>query len=326
MTFPRRVRWVEGRYANVDGIPFRMSVRTRTSPALFAAFSIDAGRARELLPGQELHPCRILDRGVLLIAVVNYLDTTIGTYVEFCIGVMATRGRRAAPPLVPVLLQKSFGTGVYIYDLPVSTEISVKGGLGIWGMPKRQASLDYLIGDDTVSSQYDLDGQLVMRIDIPRPRHTSLPMWVNGVGYGDFRGMLNKSYIYLRGKMGVTLGGGGCGQAPEARLLVGDHPRMDPIKRLDINPRPLFTGFAPRIDGLLDDHVETWYLTADSPPAEPAVGLDDVVGLGLSQEWPVRPDRAASDRLLVELSPEQGVGRRDGALSGLFDDQGRSVS
>jgi hypothetical protein len=303
--FPKRVRWLDGRYGNVDGIPFRLPVRTQTSPALFAGFTIDPEAARAILPGQELHPCRIWNRGVLVFTVVNYIDTTIGRYVEFCIGVLCTRGLRPAPRLLPLAAIPVYGTGVYIYDLPVSTEISVKGGRGIWGMAKRRANLDFVIGGDTVSSQYDLDGQIAIRIDIPKtaPR---VPMYMKGMGYGDFRGMMTKSYVYMKGKMGFTVGGGGAGAT---RLLVGDHPRMDPIRRLDIDPAPLFTGYAPRIDGVLDDHIETWFLTADEPPGPPAEGMRDVVDLTLDEEWLAPPDRKASDLLLDTLTADQAVGR-----------------
>jgi hypothetical protein len=319
VSFPPRVRWLEGRYSNVDGIPFTMPVRTQTSPALFAGFSIDAEKAAELLPGQELHPLSLAGRGVLVLAVVDYLDTTIGRYVEFCVGIMVNRGYRPPPTLASVLLQRHFGLGVYIYDLPVSSEISVKGGLGIWGMPKRQANLDYLVGAETVSSQYDLDGQLAVRIDIPRPERTFMPLWLEGVGYGDYRGMLYKSYIHLRGRMGFHLGGGG------ARLLIGDHPRMEAIKSLDINPDAIFSGFAPRIDGVLDDHIETWYLTADAPPPPPPVGMKSVVDLTLSEQWLAPPDRESSDRLLVLLTPREGVGQRTRPLISWLSDEERST-
>jgi hypothetical protein len=304
MPFPRRVRWLKGKYANVDGIPFTMPVRTETSPALFAGFWIDADAARDMLPGEELHPVTIFGRGILVIAVVNYLDTTIGKYVEFCVGPLVTRGYKKAPALLALLRRSHYGTGMYIYDLPVSTEISVKGGLGIWGMPKRQANLDFLISDKTVSSQYDLDGQLVVRIDIPKPRSARLPVSMEGVGWGAFRGMLHKSYIHLRSHMGLRLGGRG------AQILVGDHPRAEPLKRLNIKPRALFTGFTPMLDGVLDDHVETWYLTAEEPPAPPEVGVRDIVDLDLSQEWLPPPDRVSSDRLMAELKPKERAGRR----------------
>lgn len=308
MTFPRRIRWLDGRYANVDGIPFAMPVQTRTSPALFAAFAIDADRAAELLPGQELHPVRMFGHGLLVVAVVNYLDTTIGKYIESCIGILVTHGRKKAPTLPALALMGHYGTGVCIYDLPVSTEISVKGGLGIWGMPKRRANLDYLIEDTTVSTQYDLDGELVLRLDIPRPRFTGLPMVLNGVAYGGFRGMLYKSYIHLRGGVGVHLGG------RHTRLLIGDHPRSEPLKRLRIRPAALATGFMPVVNGVLDDHIETWYLTDDRPPPAPSVGLPDVVDLTLSQEWLAPPDRASSDLLMSALSPAERVGRRSEPL------------
>ena len=305
-------------YANVDGIPFTMPVRSQGSPVLFACFSIDAGAAAELLPGQVLHPCRLLRRGLLVVAVADYLDTPIGRYVEFCIGILVTKGRSRAPALAPLLVRSLFGVGVYIYDLPVSTEISVKGGLGIWGMPKRQANLDFVVAEDTVSSQYDLDGQLAMRIDIPRPAGPSLPVRATGVGYGSFRGLLAKSYVHVRGRMGLSL------RRREARLLIGDHPRMRPLKTLDIDPRPVVTGFIPATAGVLDDHAETWFLTSDSPPGAPQLGLRDVVDVGTSQQWLAPPDRAASDRLLERLGPDERVGRVPRSQGAL--DEEKSVS
>jgi Acetoacetate decarboxylase (ADC) len=301
MSTRRRERWLAGRYANVDGIPFRMPVATTSSPALVAVFGIDGENARLLLPSDELHPLRLGNRGLLVITVVNYQDTAIGRYVEFCIGIVCYRGRRAAR--LPGGLGIGGGVGMYVYDLPVSTEISVKGGLGIWGMPKRRASLDFQVGEHTVSSQYDLDGRLVARIDIPRPARTSVPLRFSGVSYGDFRGMLTKSSLHMRGRAGVTVGGTG------ARLLLGDHERARPLKLLDIEERALFTAYLPSASGVLDDHVEMWFRSSSEPVGPPAVGLRDVVDLGLGQDWPAPPDRARSDRLVAELGPSAPDGR-----------------
>lgn len=293
MRFPRRMRWLQNQFALVDKIPFRLPVASKDSPVLFAAFSIDYDKAKALLPGKELHPFQLWKRGILAITVVNYQDTTIGKYVEFCIGIVCTHGRKAAPRLLPGFFTKRYGTGQYIYDLPVSTEISVRGGRLIWGMAKRQANLDFVIGDKTISSQYDLDGQLVMRIDVERPKKTWLPLHINGVGYGACRGLLTKSYVYLKGKGGVALF-----KKSSARLVMGDHPRMDPIKALDVSPRPLISGFLPTTNGILDDHFETWFLTHDQMPETPYEGLESMVDLGLSQEWLDPPDRNASDELI----------------------------
>jgi hypothetical protein len=297
MPFPRRVRWLEGRYANVDGIPFEMPVRTRTSPVLFAAFPIDADKARAMVGCDELHPWQVRGRGLLVVAVVNYLDSTIGRYVEFCLGVLVTHGRRPAGTIRPLLLRSRHGTGVFIHDLPVSSQISVKGGLGIWGMPKRQAQLDFVVGDHIVSSQYDLDGELVARIEIPRPRRTWFPLRTTGVGWGaGFRGQFTKSLIYARGKVGLDL------RPRRARLLLGDHPRAKALADLDIGDRAVMSGFMPKMDGVLDDHIESWYLTATDPPEPPEIGLPSVADLTLSESWLQPPDRDA----VVVTEPEGG--------------------
>ncbi len=251
-----------------------------------AAFTINADRARELLPGNELHPLRLFGKGVLIVAVINYQITVIGKYIEFSVGIACTHGRRPAPPLLPGLFRRLFKTGQYVYDLPVSTEISVKGGKGIWGMPKHQANLDFVVGERTVSSQYDKDDKLVMRIEIDKPGRAWLPLSVSGVNYCAFRGMLMKSYIAFSGKVGIRLFRKG-----SARLQLGSHPLAEPLKGLEISRSPIFTGWFPDSSGVLDDHQESWFLSFEAPPSEPPEGMESVVHLGLSEEW-LEPPRA----------------------------------
>lgn len=286
MKIPDRIQRTEGRHALVDGIAFDLPVDSRDTPALMAAFPISAARAAELLPGTDVHPLRLGgDRALLVITVVDYRVTDIGKYIEFSIAIACTHGPRAAPALVPALLRGRYGTGQFVVDLPVSSEVSVKGGKGIWGMPKHQANLDFVIRDDRVWSQYDLDGQLCMRIELDRPRWAGLPLSMAAVNYCAFRGMLNKSNVYFRGHAGFKLPG-----TRSARLTLGPHPRMDPLRALGIGSRPLFAGFFPETRGVLDDHCESWFLTYDQPPEAAPEGLESVAGLGLGQDWLAPPD------------------------------------
>jgi Acetoacetate decarboxylase (ADC) len=285
MRVPGRIDAESGRYSLVDGIPFELPVASHHSPALMAAFSIDADRAAELLPGNELHPMRLPGgRGVLMITVIDYTSTNIGKYIEFSIAIGVTHGLQPAPPLLPLLFQKHFHMGQFVYDLPVSSEISVKGGKGIWGMPKHQANLDFRIDAHSVSSQYDLDGQLAMRITIRKPRWTGLPLRMGSANYCQFRGMLFKSSIYFHGKIGLTILRKGA-----AELVIGDSPRAAPLKGLDLRPQPLMTAYFPSSAGVLDDHLEGWFLAFDDPPALKPEGLESVVNLGLSERWLAPP-------------------------------------
>lgn len=280
MGIPGRIKRQKGRHSLVDGIPFPMPINTEQSPALMAVFPIDYNKARELLPGNEIHPVRLWKKALLVVAVINYEVTDIGKYVEFSVAIACTRGKRPAPRLLPGAFMRYFGTGQYVVDLPVSSEISVKGGKGIWGMPKHQANLDFKISDDTVSSQYELDGKLVMKLTIERPKKTWLPVSLRGVNYCAFRGLLMKSTVFFKAKAGFSLFKKGA-----ATLVLGDHPRAQAVKSLDVGSNPIATMFIRDVNGVLDDHFESWFLSFAQLPEESPEGFESVFHLGHSQEW-----------------------------------------
>jgi hypothetical protein len=284
---PRRIKRQSGRHALVDGIPFELPVNSDRTSALMAAFPVDPDRAGALLPGNELHAARLWGKALLLITVINYTLTDIGKYIEFSVGLACTRGSRQAPRLLPLLLHRPFGFGQYVLDLPVSTEISVKGGKGIWGMPKHQASLDYLVTDESVSSQYDKDGAFVLRIEIDRPQRVRVPLSIAAVNYCQFRGLLMKSYVYMKGTAALSVGPSASG-----RLVLGEDPRARRLAELEPEQKPLFTAFFPNSTGVLDDHFESWFVSSERPPESVPEGLESVIGLGVGQDWPEPPRRA----------------------------------
>jgi hypothetical protein len=301
---PRRLRGQAGSHALVDGIAFDLPVNSVDSPALMAAFSVDAGAAQALLPGRELHALRLPNgRGVLLITVIDYRTTDIGAYVEFSVAIGCTHGARPWPlPAAALCMQRS-GLGQYVWDLPVSSRISVKGGKGVWGMPKHQANLDFRVEDRTMSSQYDLDGELCLRITVDRPQGWKVPLRnVGAVNWCQFRGMLMKSSIYFSDDAEVAFG-----RKASAQLLIGSHPRMDPLRELDVSSRAFFTATMPHSHGVLDDHFEGWFLTGDTPaealepaPAGGSEGLESVVGLDNDTSW-LDPPSAAGRRQAAEV-------------------------
>ncbi|MFB1480721.1 acetoacetate decarboxylase family protein [Corallococcus sp. RDP092CA] len=295
MFLPRRIQQQFGRYSRVDDIPYALPVDSKGAPAMMAAFTVDARRAASLLPGNELHPLRVSrDRSVLLVSVIDYKRTDIGAYIEFSVALACTHGPRPAPPLVPLLLQKRFGVGQYVVDLPVNTEVSVKGGKGIWGMPKHLARLDFRMEEGSVSSRYEEGGQQAVRVRIARPKPAWLPVRMAAVNYCAFRGLLMKSTIYFRGRFGFRLGKRAWGT-----LELGDHPRVQALRDLGISPRPFFTGFFPSSNGVLDDHFEAWFLTQPTLPTDTyPEGLQSVVDLGQDQT-PMPPPESDGARLRV---------------------------
>lgn len=296
MGVPKRQERLRGRHAYVDGIRFVMPVDSNNSSAMIAAFSIDLEKARALIPPGEVHPFRLWNRGVLVITVINYRETDIGAYIEYSLAIACTKGANPAPRLLPGALMSYFGTGQYVFDLPVSSEVSVKGGKGIWGMPKHKANLDFVTGKKWASSQYDLDGQMISRFDVLLPKSYWLPLNMGAANYCVFRGMMMKSLIYFRGKVGFHLMRPG-----SARLVLGDHPRADVIRNLDVDPNPVFAGYIPEVLGVLDDYFEGWFVTTEKELAAPiGEGLETTYPLGLSQDWLAPPKRDPNFNLDTE--------------------------
>jgi len=283
MSVPSRIERLQGEYSLVDTIPFQLPVVSSEASALIAVFPVDFERAARLLPGKEVHPLRLWSKALLVVTVLDYRKTSIGSYIEYSIAIACTHSKKPAPPLVPALFSEYYDVGQYVIDLPVSTEISVKGGKGIWGMPKHRASLNFDVGKDKVSAQYDLDGELATYVEIDHPGKAWFPAQMGAANFCAFRGMLMKSLIYFRGKTAFKLFG-----SARARFVVGDHPRVAPLKALGAT-EPLFTAFIPLCSGTLDDHLEAWFLTEPSAPVVPMEGMESVVELGLGREWPPPP-------------------------------------
>ncbi|SHG97013.1 Acetoacetate decarboxylase (ADC) [Chryseolinea serpens] len=285
MAIPKRIKNYKGRYALVDNIPYEMPVFAKDSPALMAGFSCDYEKANALLPGNEIHALKLPNgRAALMVTVINYVNTSIGKYIEYSIALACTHGSKPGPRLWPAIFMKTYGTGQYILDLPVSSEVSVKGGKGIWGMPKHKANLDFIITDKMVSAQYEKGGQFAFRIEIDRPTSPTIHIKVGSTNYCRFRNMLMASYIYFDSRAGINLF-----KKATGRLFIGDHPNVSYLRNIDINPDPFFTMFMPKANGVLDDYFECWFMTYDTKPTSMPEGLESIYNLGLSEEWLAPP-------------------------------------
>jgi hypothetical protein len=285
---PKRIKKYVGKKALVDGIPFTLPVEAINSPALMAIFPCDAQEAKRFMP-DGIHPMRLWNKALLVVTVIDYRETTIGKYVEYSIALACTYGEKPAPRLLPAMLPGIFKTGQYVIDLPVSSEISVKGGKGIWGMPKHQASLDFKVSETKASSQYDLDGKLVTYVEIDLPKKARFPVKIKASNYCSFRGMLMRSDIFLNNKAGFNLF-----SKAKARFVVGDHPRLQSLKQLNIEDC-MATVYLPAIHGVLDDHIESWFLHSEQLPEVTPEGMESVVDLSLSEEWLAPPNASIPD-------------------------------
>ena len=290
MGIPRRQKRLAGRHAMVDGIRYEMPIDSWKASSIIAAFPCDYEAAKALLPPGEVHPFRLWRKALLVVTVIDYRKTDIGSYIEYSIAIACTKGKKPAPRLMPGLFMKWFGLGQFVVDLPVSTEVSTKGGKGIWGMPKHQAPLDYIEGKQWISAQYDRDGIMATRFDVRRPKKTRVPLNMGAINYCMFRGMIYRSFIYFKGKAGLWFRRRG-----SARFIIGDHPALAPLKALNHSAEPIFAAYMPSIRGVLDDYLESWFVTwPEAPVAKVGEGLETTYPLGYGTDRPPPPQRDPS--------------------------------
>ena len=124
----------------------------------------------------------------------------------------------------------------------------------------------------------------MLQIEIERPRRARLPLSIAAVNYCQFRGLLMKSYVYMKGTAAFAVGPSAAG-----KLELGDDPRARRLAELEIEPKPLFTAFFPSSTGVLDDHFESWFVSSERPPETEPEGFESVIDLGLGQDWPEPP-------------------------------------
>ncbi len=280
MSIPKRIKKYTGRFALVDNIPYELPVQTKGSPCMMSGYTCDFEEAKKLMP-HELEPLKLPNgKAVFLATIIDYTKTNIGDYVEYSLAIACKRKIGFFKILFKALITGKLHLGQYIVDLPVSSDVSVKGGKGIWGMPKHKANLDFKVTDSMVSSQYEKDGQFAFRVEMERPKGHSIKLKLAATNFSIFRNMLMASYIFFESKFKFNLF-----KKAKGALYIGDHPKVAGLKGLNITSDPFFTMYMANTVGVLDDYYESWFVTYDKMPEVMPEGLEAVVDLGLSEEW-----------------------------------------
>lgn len=170
--------------------------------AIFANFLIDPVRAQALLPA-ELEPVQMMPgRGIATVAFFQYVDSSVGPYNEMGLAIAARpaascgfRDTAAWHPAQAVL------PGMYVAELPVTTETANAAGRDIWGYPKIVVPIGFQLRDSDIDCDVrDTDGSTLCRLQGRAGRGLVLAA-PNLMTYTQRDGQLLRTVINLRGKM-----------------------------------------------------------------------------------------------------------------------------
>jgi hypothetical protein len=161
--------------ASIAGVRGKLPTFYREARCLTAVFPARLLEMRKRLPDRRFVPAHVVPGiGAVYLAAFEYRDTDIGPYNEFAVGFLLNSPDYPRVPgynLLRQLLHNSYHA--YVRHLPVTTEVSLRGGVDLYNYPKSIASIDFSDSADRVGCELGEGEELICRLTtrkIPAPR------------------------------------------------------------------------------------------------------------------------------------------------------------
>ena len=160
-------------FADVDQVELKVDGGTARFPIFYRgarSFSLilpaNVLKLRRMLPDPRFVPAQVLPGiGAVTLTAFEYSDTDVGRYNEFSIGIIVN-----SPYYAPVpgynLLRQYFDRmySVYVYHLPVTTELALRAGRDFYNYPKFIADIEFSDDAGGITCDLSLDGDRIMTI------------------------------------------------------------------------------------------------------------------------------------------------------------------
>ncbi|MCW2601585.1 MAG: putative acetoacetate decarboxylase [Frankiales bacterium] len=141
---------------DIAGQTVTMPVEVRDASAGTVIFEVDAAAASALLPTSAFEVLESSPgRAQVALGLIDYRDNDLGAYHEVGI-ILFVRPAAGGPD------------GSFITRLPVDQAFTCEAGNVIWGFPKTVEQIDVVDGAGTTTWTLTMDGELVLRLTIPR--------------------------------------------------------------------------------------------------------------------------------------------------------------
>jgi len=209
-------------------------VRDARSGTVF--YDVDAVAAARLLPGTayeiiESEP----GRTQCIIALIDYRDCDLDDYNEVSI----------AFPVRPVGSDAS-QDGTFIYRLPVTQRFTCEAGSRIWGYPKSVEQIDYEYADDHLRGELRMDGDLVLRMRVPRSQPEGDPMEIDLRTWSYLDGHPVETSFRNRTASAIRMGAEG------VELALGRHRLADDLRSLGLPKESTMTVWTERMSAVFE--------------------------------------------------------------------------
>ena len=210
---------VEQHEVEISGGTCDVPILYRDTYAFAGVFAAPTLVLKDLLPTSKLVPAEIFPgRGLLGFMAMDYRDTSIGPYKEFAIMIPARYRPKLNPPLFPVLrMSASLSFEVFIWQLPLTSEVGLHAGIDIWGFPKFLADIDFAEDEKTVSCSLSEQGRHILTLDVDK-RPARMKTYFDYTLFSVKGGELLRTHV-----QGISDALNRSFRPGAARLTLGDH-------------------------------------------------------------------------------------------------------
>lgn len=214
-----------------------------------AVFAARYGALRDLMPDRSYVPARLgPGLGVLAISCLEYRDTDVGPYNELLIGIplIEPAFRINLPGRALVTATRRGQQPSFVWQLPVTTDVALRGGVDFYNFPKFIAQIDF---DES-------DGRWRCRLAEGQEHILTL----SGERVGTARGAVIDHFLraWMDGqpqaahfRMNQAEVGSTWGPRDAALELGERHPVALEFARVLVSRRPLQYEYCPRLEAIL---------------------------------------------------------------------------
>jgi len=222
-----------------------------------AIFLCDRERARAMMPHPSMEPVKMPGgRSVVLLSCYKYKNVlNIVPYNEIAMTIPIMVGGGWVPPLLPLVMDFK-KKGYYVFSMPVTSLENQIRGTRIWGLPKIVEGIDISTeGDSCTTTARDESGEIYLELSVPRAgstKHFDETGYLYSIRDGEFL----KSRTCFKGDFTVTTRADLLWKknhpTDSPALRLGDSPRADALKALEIEPTAFQFRYCPSMKSSFD--------------------------------------------------------------------------
>ena len=233
--------------------PFYYDIRS-----IKAEFIASTAKVRQFLPSPRLYPLRVAPgKCLVVVRALDYLATSIGPYREVLIGIPVTIDR-PSKMFIGTLWPRPEAPFVYIFKLPVTTEIALRAGLEFLSAPKFLASIDFHYGAQQVTCSLNETGTVIMRLVV----HTG---GLKQTPRQHFNMLTARDRYLLRWEtMESTTSRHTSNSRHDAAMELGTHPIADALRAMELG-RVVGSEYVPGGKGTFSAVLESFSIEQPTP-------------------------------------------------------------